>query len=344
VSRRALVAQVAAVVVVATAVVTGWLLQRDAPVRRTSLSVTTEVTDNGGGIAVTHREVVEVDRPYRARLRTYDAKGAQTGGFVWTEAGVFTLKAEGPQRSQDVPPSRPGPDSYLDVALPVAEAEHLVRRDGTGSVLGRPCTWWLSRVSLDSVPLELPRGGDEVRSCVGDDGLVLSSTWTIGGRPAAVVRRVVAIGSAPALTDQVLFGGDAPTGGLGLVRVKALDVPAEPPLALHAVAPGPGWAFSRGGLTATLAQPNGEAVSNGDRAVYVRDGRLAWLAEDQDLTGPPSPPSEGERVALGSLGEGRLTPGYGGLVLRFLQPKGVVVSLSGHLTRAELLAWARSLG
>jgi hypothetical protein len=336
--RRRVAAGAAALVVVAAAT-TVVLLQDDPPApRRTSLSFTTEVRQSG---AATHREVVEVDRPYRARLRVLAPDGQVTGGFVWTESGLFTVKAEGVQRSQDVAPGRPGPDSYLDVALPVAEAQGLVRRDGTGSVLGRDCTWWLSKLPLDSVPLELPSGGEQVRSCVDEQGLVLSARWSSGGR-MTVEREVVAIGSAPALTDEVLFGGTPPTGGLGLVRVRELDAPADPPLAVKAEPPA-GWVFSRAAVTATLGRPDGPPVADSDRAAYVRDGRLAVLSEDQDLTGPPAPPSTGEVVDLGALGQGRLSAGFDGLSLRFLQPKGVVVSLSGHLTRAELLAWAEAL-
>jgi hypothetical protein len=340
--RRWPAAALAVVVVVAAAVAVVLLRDDDkAAPRRTSLSVTTEVTELGSGTPVTHREVVEVDRPYRARLRVFAPDGSAAGGFVWTETGLFTLKAEGVQRSQDVAPGRPGPDSYLDVALPEAESQGLVRRDGTGSVLGRSCTWWLSRLPLDSVPLELPAGGEQVRSCVSAEGLVLSARWTSGGR-VTVEREVVAVGSGPALTDQVLFGGAAPTGGLRLTQVRALDAPADPPLALRAVAPD-GWAFDRAVVTATVGRPDGPAVADSDRAVYVRDGRVAVLDEAQDLTGPPSPLVAGEQVDLGSLGPGRLAVGFDGVSLRFLQPDGVVVTLSGHLTRAEALAWARAL-
>ena len=343
--RRRTVAVLVAAVLVVVAALSAWLLGRDdqSPIRRTALSVTVQVTELGSGVPVVHREFVEVDRPYRARLRILDADGTTTrGGFVWTESGLFTLTSGGVQRSQDIAPSRPGPDSYLDVALPVAEQQHLVRRAGTAVVLGRPCTWWLSRLALDSVPLELPRDGDEVRSCVGADGLVLSEQWTIAGH-RAVEREVVAVGTSPALTDQVLFGGPPPSGGLGLTVVRALTGPATPPLAVRAVAPGAGWTFDRAAVSATLDRPGGEATSNSDRAVYVRAGGLAWLDEEQDLSGPPGPLSRGERVALGALGEGRLTAGYDGLALRFLQPDGVVVTLSGHLTRADLLAWAAAL-
>ena len=338
--RRWLAAGLAVVIAAAVALVL--LLHDDsAAPRRTSLTVTTEVTERGSGTPVTHREVVEVDRPYRARLRVLAPDGSTSLGFVWTESGLFTLKAEGVQRSQDVAPGRPGPDSYLDVALPEAERQGLVRRDGTGSVLGRECTWWLSRLPLDSVPLELPKGGEEVRSCVADDGLVLSARWTSGGR-VTVEREVVALGTGPALTDEVLFGGPAPTGGLGLTRVRALDAPADPPLALRAVPP-TGWSFDRAVITATVGRVGGPAVADSARAVFELDGRVAVLDETQDLTGPPSPPSTGERVDLGVLGQGRLTVGFDGVSLRFLQPQGVVVTLSGHLTRAELLAWARAL-
>jgi hypothetical protein len=336
-------AALAAVAVVASGVTAVVLLQDDRPApRRTSLSVVTLVTELGSGTPVTHREVVEVYRPYRARLRITAPDGTAAGGFVWTESGLFTIKAEGVQRSQDVAPGRPGPDSYLDVALPIAEEQHLVRRDGTGSALGRPCTWWLSRLPLDSVPLGLPSGGDEARSCVTEDGLVLSARWSSGGR-AAVEREVVSIGRGPALTDAELFGGPAPTGGLGLTKVRLLDAPADPPLALPAEPPGAAWAFDRAAVTATVSRPDGPAVADSDRAVYLFAHRLAVLDEALVLSGPPSPPSSGQVVDLGPLGEGRLSAGYDGLALRFLQPDGVVVTLSGHLSRSELLAWARAL-
>ena len=76
------------------------------PAPRTTATVVERVVTPAGE----HREVTEVDRPYRARTRVY-AGAEVTGGFVWTESGLFTLKAEGPQRSQDVPPGRPGPSS-----------------------------------------------------------------------------------------------------------------------------------------------------------------------------------------------------------------------------------------
>ena len=328
-------------VVVAAAVALVVLLHHETPApRRTGLTVTTEVTETSTG--ATRREVVDVDRPYRARLRTFAADGTPTGGFIWTESGLFTITASGVQRSQDVAPGRPGPDSYVDVALPVAESQGLVRRDGTGSVVGRACTWWLSRLALDSVPLELPSGGDRVRSCVDAEGLVLSARWTVGGR-LAVVRQVTAVGPGPALTDKELFGGPAPTGGLGLTKVRQLDTPPVPPLALTAAPPGEGWSFSRGAVTATLGRPDGPAVADSDRTTYVQDDRLAVLDESQDLVSPPEALSTGEPVALGELGQGRLSAGYDGLSLRFLRPNGVVVTLTGALTRAQLLAWARSL-
>jgi hypothetical protein len=306
-----------------------------APPAPTTLTVTEEVVDADGA---SHREVTDVDLPYRARLRVYS--GSQvTGGFVWTETALFTLKDTGPQRTQDVLPGRPGPVSNLDVALPVALAQGLVRRQGTDTVLGRPCTWWLSRLPLSAGPPALPAGGDEARSCVDETGLVLSSTERSSGRLLAT-RTVVSISRTASLTDRELFGGTPPSGGTGLVMVQALTSPAAPPLAVIAQPPA-GWAYSRAAVAATLADVGGEVRLSSDRAVYVRDGRLAVLDETQDRLGPPVL-DRGSVVQVGGR-SARLTAGFDGLTLRFLAGDGVLVTLTGALTRDEIVAWGASL-
>lgn len=297
------------------------------PAPTPTLTLTYDVTQDGA----THQQVIDLDRPYRARVRT----GAV--GTITTERGVYTLTTRGPQLAQETYPARPGADSYLDVALPVLASQGLVRRDGTGTVLGTPCTWWLSQSPLESVPVRPATPDEHTRSCVDPDGLVLSSTETLGGK-AAITRVLVKRERTPALTDQVLFGGAAPSGGAGVLKVKVLDVPPSPPLAVTAQPPGAGWTFASGAVFATLGA-GGAAESNGDRTVYVRNGRLAVLEEYQRLDAPTAPPTEGEELPDG----GRLTAGYDGLTLTRYTRSGVLVRLIGHLTRAEIVAWDQAL-
>jgi hypothetical protein len=320
----------------AAAATTAWLLTSDEAAQ-TTLRVEYRVVEPGG---LAHTETLEVDRPYRARTQVF-AGDRPTGGFVWTESAVFTIKAAEVQRSQDVPPSQPGPDSGLDVALPLALQQGLVRLEGPASYAGRTCTWWLSRHPLESGAFELPTDADRVRTCVTGDGLVLAQLWRIAGKDV-VSREAVSVEQARSLTDEELFGGEAPGGGLGLLRVRALDEPADPPLAMIAKAPA-GFAFDRGAVTAQLDGPDGQASAVSDVAVYLRGGRLAVLQETQPQGRPAQLPDRGESVDLGALGTGRLEPWYGGLRLSWVMPRSVLVTLAGPLTRDEVLRWARSL-
>lgn len=298
------------------------------------------------GAGETH-VVVDVARPYRARTLTY-AAGHPTGGTAWTEHGVYTIDSAGSAAQVSVAwPAPPGPDSHLDLALPVALREGLVQRGGSGTVLGLSCTEWLSLRPLDGADLSPPTPRERTTSCVSATGIVLRDAWTRDGH-VLQARQAAHVGPAPALDDRALFGTTPSPlpSELSTYQVTAADhdrlvrllpVPALP-------AP-PGLPLDRSVAVLEVDRSSGAERVLREGAVFTWwDGHhLVEARFRRDLVEPPTQPTGGARVALGRLGAGRLTPVLSGLQVQVLGPRGLLLTVTGDLPEAQLLAWLRSL-
>lgn len=304
-----------------------------------------DVTDGGGSRS---REVTDVVRPYRARTLRY-ADAASLGGAVWTEQGLYTVSSSGAVQQASVAwPAPPGPDSHLDIALPVALRQGLVRRGaGVDTVLGRPCWLWLSMRPLDGADFALPSSNEQTTSCVSAEGLILRDDWRKGGT-ALRARVAVVVGGAPPLSEAELLGA-APT-----------PLPNE--LSSYSVTPSTQAELAR---LIPVPEPPAPAGLQPDKAVAVldidRSGRapaveregavLSWAGGghlvaakySRNLLGPTSPPLGGAPVSLGRLGTGRLTPVLTGLRVDVLSPGGLLLTVRSDLPEAQLLSWMRAL-
>ena len=311
-----------------------------------STRIVYEVVDSTGPTPIRSTMTVEVQPPYRAR--SVSADGASSlGGFAWDENGVYTVRPDGTaQQSEFVPPGFPGPASHLDLALPVAARQGLVTALGTGSVLGRACTRWLSEQPLDGARFRPATSNDRTESCVDEAGLVLSDRWLLGGRLVRT-RTAVASETGSDLTGDGLFNGRQPVplpdGKSGFVvrRSTALELSR-----LLGVPPPPGPA----GLAADLAAAVLEVDSSGqgltrEGAVFTWADQktLAVLRVDRDLR--PATPAQprGEAVQLGALGTGHLEPVLAGLRVSAVGPRGLRLVATANLPEPALLSWVRSL-
>lgn len=308
-----------------------------------STHLTWRVEEAGTGRVTT--TVIEIDRPYRARLRTFEGDGA-TGrlldGTIWTEDGVHVITPDGTvQTAQRTAPGPPGIDLRLDVVVPFAVEQGLAVVDGTDELAGRPCTVVLTAAPLDAATPAPVTADEEVRSCVDEAGRLLADTWTIDGE---VIRQRTAVGieDGPPLTDDLLFGDGpvpAPTDLAG-TRVLALEGPFDVPLALPIPAELLGLPLDR--VAEVRDEPRtGEVVRPVrlvQRATYTDGERLLVLDQIRVVTGPalPAPPA-GLTVEVPPLVGARLAPDLAGLVL--IGSLGDVrVELRGALTAADVPA------
>lgn len=309
-----------------------------------------EVVDTSGPAALTTTDVTDVALPYRARTVTHEGSSIKApfgGGFVWDEGGLYTIKPDGSTlQTEYIAPGFPGPFSRLDLALPVAQRQHLVVSLGAGKVGKWRCERWLSELPLDGAPLSPATETDRTESCVDPAGQLLSETWQVGGK---VVRTRVAqsVGSGPSLAGKALFSGRQPTA---LPSQRSAFV-------VHR---------STAKELTTLMQipePKGPAGLSADRAVAVLDvdsarqgftreaavltwigpSRLAVLRIERDLEDVGTTAARGAAVDLGSLGTGRLEPVLAGLRVTVKGPNGLRLIATADLPEPELLAWLRSL-
>jgi hypothetical protein len=288
-----------------------------------------------------------VDRPYRARTVRY-AEGHSVGGVAWSERGVYEVRIDGStQQVSPAWPAFPGPDAHLDVALPVALRQHLVRRGGTSSVLGRPCTEWISAQPLDGPSFSLPTPEHHTTSCVSADGLILKDRWLRNGK---LLRERVATALRPAvrLTDRELFA-PAPTPVPLALTAYSVTPSTEAELTRLIPVPdppAPPGMHSDQAVAVLDVDRSGQApqiTREGAVLTWVGGGHLVEAKYGRDLLRPTPAPTGGEAVTLGALGTGRLTPLLTGLQVAVLGPKGLLLTVTSDLPESQLLAWMRSL-
>jgi hypothetical protein len=299
---------------------------------------------DGAGIVTT--STVDIAPPYRARVLNRAADGSLIGGFAWDDRGLYSFAPGSVTQTAFVAPGFPGPFSGLSIALPVAERQHLVRRLGTSSVLGRACTRWLSESPLDGPPLSPAHGKDRTESCVGADGLILSERWALDG---SVVRSrtVTSVGSGPSLEGNDLFSSAkvAPLSqNDSAYVVKRTTAPLLSRL-LRVPAAGP-----PSGLTLDTA--SAVLLLNADRSGFDREGavvtwtapgRLVVLQVERDAPGYSKATVRGAAVGVGSLGAGHLEPVLSGLRVVVDTARGLRVTATANLPEDQLLGWLRTL-
>jgi hypothetical protein len=311
-----------------------------------SLQVVYRVTAQDGTVTT---EVVELAPPYRARTTQHAGDGVTTpvtGAQLWDGTGTYQARGDQALQNEYVAPGFPGPASHLDIALPVAARQGLVRRVGPGVAGDRPCTRWESRLPLDGAPFAPAGGGDRTLSCVGAEGLLLSDTWESGGR---VLRRreLVSLGEGPTLDGAAVFASATPVplptasssvvvrraAAAELIRLMAVPLPSPPQglepdasVALLDLAPDrQGFRRESSVLTFTSAE------------------RMLVLQISRDLVPGTAPSVRGAPVPLGPGRSARLEPVLAGLRLTMTGPTGLRATVTTDLPERELLAWAREL-
>lgn len=305
-----------------------------------------QVVDLTGPTPIRSTMTVEVQPPYLAR--SVSAAGPSSlGGFAWDENGVYTVGPDGAvQQSEFVPPGFPGPASHLELALPVAARQQLVTRLGVGSLLGQPCTRWLSEQPLDGARFTPATAQDRTESCVDEAGRVLSERWLVGGALVRT-RTATSIGNGPSLADNGLFHGRPPaplTEGKSSYVVRRSTAVELSRLLGVPQPPGPA------GLSAGLAAAVLEVDSSGQG--FTREGAvftwsqgavLAVLRVDRDLRPARPAQARGERVGLGALGTGQLEPVLAGLRVSAVGPRGLRLVATANLAEPDLLRWLRTV-
>ena len=129
---------------------------------------------------------------------------------AWSEEGTYLGRDGEVLQTAVIAPGFPGPLAHLDIALPVALEQHLVRDLGTDQrVAGLTCHLWRSRDPLDGSAFAPAQGPDHTDSCVSSAGEVLSDAWYLGG--SLVQRRVATqVTDGPSLEGAQLFDGRTP--------------------------------------------------------------------------------------------------------------------------------------
>ena len=273
-------------------------------------------------------EVVEVERPVRSRRLAGD------NGSATTDEGVFD-RVDGRWRQVAVvPPGEVGADLRLPAALSWAEGHLLASRDGTGTVAGRRCTWWLTREPLDIAVVAPATAADRTRSCVDAAGLLLADNWRSGGRD---LRRRTAT-EVHALDAVNVFDGATPAplqAGLVLTVVRPQDGPADDLVVLAAP---PGLTLEVAVQFGDLDPGTKDVVRRTVRTVYAGQGELVVV--DQ-VRGPAE--ARGVPVAVSSLGSGRAQATGGGIVVTVPLGPDQLLRVRSSLPYDELIAWLSSV-
>jgi hypothetical protein len=300
-TRRLLAAGLVAGVVGAAAVV---LITRDVASTGSGIRLTYAVEDLTTRVRTT--EVVEVDGPLRSRRLTGST------GSATTERGVFDRRDGRWRQVAITPPGEVGQDLRLSSALAWAADQRLAARDGTGTVAGKPCTWWLTREPLDIASVAPATSVDRTRSCVDADGRLLADTWRAGGRDlrrrtATEIRRV-----RPDVLD-----GMAPEPLPAALRLTAVETLVKPVDDLVVLTPPAGWELLTAARFSELEPGTTEVRRRTVRAIYASGTDV--MVVDQ-IRGPGEAPGQ-PILPVPALGTGHVQATGGGLVVTI--PLGV---------------------
>ncbi len=269
-------------------------------------------------------EIVEVT-PTRTRKVT-TRNGAPAGGTALAEDGLYVRGSAGWTETQVALPGDPGDAMVLRTALASAEPRGLARRDGTGTVAGRECTWWVTNVPFDGGPLAAATASSRARSCVDRVGLVLADSWVADGKVVRS-RRATEVTLTADLAGSRLFDDVTPKPLLARLRTTVVSPRAKP-----VVAAPPGL----------VAERSVDAVEPGRRrarTVFRGGGDAAVVT---DATGSSSL-GTGTAVDVGVLGTAVLRSTLGGIVVEVLRPNGHVLQVRTSLAEDVVLRWLRSL-
>ncbi len=275
-------------------------------------------------------EVVEVDRPRLSRRLLPE------GGSATTESGVFDRVGEQWRQLAVIPPGEPGQDLQLTAALQWAAGEGLAQSDGTGTVAGRACSWWVTREPLDVGSFAAATPADRARSCVDVAGRLLADTWRADGRD---VRRRTAT-EITALAAVAVFDGTTPAAIDPQLQTTVVERLSAPTADLVGPVPLPGAKLVAAARFVDVAPGSTDVVRRGQRAVYLRNGVVVVL--DQIREAAPVAPRGDADVALGVLGSGRIRAIGGGLVVEVQVGTGLLRVRSG-LPLEELVDWLGTL-
>ncbi len=321
---------VAAALLLAGAAAGTAVLLRDPSSPASAVRIAYTVEDLATGARTT--EVLEIDRPRVSRRLLDD------GGSMTTQDGVYDRAADGQwRRLAVVPPGEVGQDLQLAAPLAWAETAGRATRDGTGSVAGRACTWWLTREPLDVAPFAPATAQDRARSCVDDRGLLLADTWRAGGRDLRS-RTATAVTSVASLAA---FDGATPEPIDARLVTTVVQQLSEPAGDLVIPRPPPRADLLAAVRMVEVAPGTTDVVRRTQRAVYRTGDVVVVLDQVDETAGPPVPQGDGE-VDLGALGTGRVRATGGGLVVEVRVGDGLLRVRSG-LPLASLVAWMATL-
>lgn len=304
------------------------------------------VEDTTVSPAAVTTSVVEVSRPYIARTMTYDGPTTSApllSGSIWTSKALYNVTATGAiQQTQLVPPAPAPPATRLDVALPIAESQRIVRKTGQSMVDGRPCTLWMSKEPLDGLAFAPATAADHTTTCVAPDGDLLSDTWFIGGKQVRV-RTATAVQAIPALTESTVFAS-SPTPVPPGISEEAVEDIALDAQGFGITLPAPsGFTLDRSvRITRSIAgDPAPVVVRTGEVDSYVSGQQVIVLRRTKDVVGAAIAPTRGARVDIGALGSGRLEAVATGCRVTVATKAGVLVVADSTTQPDTLLAWLR---
>lgn len=309
--------------------------------------ITYRLEDESVTPAAVTTSVVETSRPYLARTSLYDGPDVSSpllNGLIWTQDGLYNVGPDGAiQQTQQVPPGAAPPATRLDVALPIAEAQRLVRKVGTSSVIGRDCTLWSSKEPLDGLEIEAPTEVDHTTSCVDSQGHLLSEEWVLGSKLARK-RTATSIQITQGLTAETIFDRTPTPVPAGVSEDAVVVAPLD----------AQGFGISLGaplGYTLDRAVKIARSIGGDPTPVIARIGEvdafrsgaeLIVLRRTKDLVGSAIPSARGAAVTLGALGHGRLDPIATGCRVTVLTKGGVLVVATSTAGPEPLLTWLRA--
>jgi hypothetical protein len=275
-------------------------------------------------------EVVEVTPERSRQIGTRDGKTVT--GTAQSDTRLY-LALNGAWREAKVsPPGEPGNAALVGSALAAAERHGRITRDGTGTVLGRECTWWVTNVPFDGGPFAPANAHSSARTCVDRSGLPLADSWRTNGK-----------------TVRDRTASEVTTTGVDLSGLRLTDGQTPAPLtaALRTVQVTPRAKPVVTALPGLVAGRSVDVVEPGHRrSRTVFRGGQGDLAVVDELTGPAKlgtgTPAD-DAVDVGALGKAVLRGTQGGLVVEVLRPDGRLLSVRTTLDEDVVLGWLRGL-
>lgn len=272
-----------------------------------------EVRETAGDEPLVTTEIVEVRRPFDARVETWT--GGPPGGDLLsvtvTNRSHFWHFQQGGEVELGVR-RQPGP-AHRDASLAVlrqAAGDGMAEEGRRASVAGLPCTRFVYHEPRPS-PVEAATADDRVESCVSGDGVVLREVWTLMGR-VVLTREAVQVDTDLDLPDSRFLADREPdpsrpsevASALERAQVVREDVSPEFPVLQPQLPEGfspdrQAMLFDAGGGGLGPRQAYFQSFVRGMELVVVEQGRT-------ESGTPPWSGSEGRTVDLDGFAAGRL--------------------------------------